>query len=480
LNAVIDVRGWNYHVGPDMDEYHAAHPQQPNIGTETSSILTTRGIYAIDQARGYQSAYDDRSNVPRDDASTAEFWWTYYRARPWLSGGFAWTGFDYRGENGWPDVVSNYGIMDLAGFPKDNYYYYQSWWTTKNVLHLLPHWNWPGKEGQNIDVRSFSNLDEVELFLNGKSLGRKTMPRNSHLQWTVPYEPGTLMARGFKDGNLAAEQKVETTGPPAAIQLTPDRATINPDGEDVSVITVAVTDAQGRVVPVANNLVDFEISGPGKIIGVGNGDPSSHDPEAYVSYSPDTYIPLSEWRWKLVPDTSNRAETAAEVQDSDWNRVDINAASDQLSENSSAVYRAHVNLNAEDLSAGDLVLRFGSIDDEGSVYINGQPVGESHDWRSSPAFNIRKLVHEGDNSIAVVVHNKDGDGGIRGGATLTVPSRAITPQWRRSAFNGLAQVIVQSGTTPGTIHLTARANGLASNAIVIGTEGHSPRPQAAR
>ncbi|MGC2164028.1 MAG: beta-galactosidase GalA, partial [Silvibacterium sp.] len=308
VNPVIDVRGWNYHVGPTMDAYHAAHPNQPNIGTETSSILTTRGIYQIDNARGYQSAYDDRENLPRGDTSTAESWWTYYAARPWLSGGFVWTGFDYRGENGWPDINSNYGVLDTAGFPKDNYYYYQSWWSNKKVLHLLPHWNWAGKEGQNIDVRCFSNWDEVELLLNGRSLGRKKMPRNSHLQWTVPYEPGTLMARGYQNGKLMAVERVETTGAPAAIKLTPDRTTINHDGEDLSIITVAVTDAQGRVVPVADNLIKFEIHGNGKIIGVGNGDPSSHEPDVYLNYSLDKDIALSDWRMKVVSDIQNRPE----------------------------------------------------------------------------------------------------------------------------------------------------------------------------
>lgn len=478
LNQVIDVRGWNYHVGPTMDAYHAAHPKQPNIGTETSSILTTRGIYQIDKTRGYQSAYDDRENLPREDTSTAEAWWTYYAARPWLSDGFVWTGFDYRGENGWPDVVSNYGTLDLAGFPKDNYYYYQSWWSNQKVLHLLPHWNWSGKEGQNIDVWCYSNWDEVELLLNGRSLGRKKMPRNSHLQWTVPYAPGTLMARGYQGGKLMAEEKVETTGAPAAVRLTPERKTINPDGEDLSMITVAITDAQGRVVPVADNLIKFKLSGNGKIIGVGNGDPSSHEPDVYLSHTPDKDIPLNAWRLKLVPNTRNRPEVGQDISDADWTQTDVNADSGPLRENTSAVYRTHITLTADDLLATELMLRFGRIDDQGWVFVNGQPAGESHDWRISPAFDIRKLVHEGENSIAVLVHNDDGEGGINGGVNLIIPSRTISPRWQRSAFNGLAQVIVQAGTEPGEIRLTAQADGLASHTVVVQVRGHGPGPQA--
>jgi len=477
-NSVTDVRGWNYHTTKAMDEYHAAHPKQTNIGTEAASILTTRGIYAIDQARGYQSAYDDDENLPREDTKTAEQWWSFYAARPWASGGFAWTGFDYRGENDWPDIDANYGIIDMAGFPKDDFFYYQSWWSDKPVLHLLPHWNWPGKEGQNIDVRCFSNFDEVELLLNGSSLGRKTMPRNSHLQWLVPYHPGTLMARGYKDGKLQSEEKVETTGAPAAIKLTPDRTTINPNGEDLSIITIAVTDAQGRVVPIADNLINFEIGGVGKIIGVGNGDPSSHEPDVYLNYSNDKEMRLNHWRMLSVPDIKARPETAESFSDADWNPIDVNAESGPLAENTSAVFRAHVNLSAEDLAAGDIMLRFGMIDDDGWVYVNSQLVGESHDWQTSPSFNVGKFLHAGDNFIAVAVHNGDGPGGINKGVSLSFPSKADVVNWKRSVFNGLAQVIVQSGTEPGQIRLTAHAGGLAGNTVVIEVKGHSPRPQA--
>ena len=142
----------------------------------------------------------------------------------------------------------------------------------------------------------FSNCQEVELFLNGQSLGRQTMKNNSHLAWEVKYAPGTLSAKGYDaDGQIVAETKVETTGDPAAIQLEPDRATINADGEDVSVITVSVADAQGRVVPVATNLVDFSLEGPGKILGVGNGDPSCHEPDVYVPTWPSRQRCRQRW-----------------------------------------------------------------------------------------------------------------------------------------------------------------------------------------
>ena len=298
INGVIEVRGWNYHVGQDMDKYHAKHPAQPNVGTEQASTVCTRGIYQNDKQRGYVSAYDD--NAP-DWATTTERWWSYFADRPWLSGGFVWTGFDYRGEPtpyAWPCINSHFGVLDTCGFPKDNFYYYQAWWTQRAMVHLLPHWTWPGKEGQEIDVRCFSNCDEVEAFLNGQSLGQQAMPRNSHLRWKVKYAPGTLSAKGFKAGQVVAEDKVETTGAPAALKLSPDRPAIHADGEDVSVVTVAIMDAQGRCVPVADNLIRFELSGPGRILGVGNGDPSCHEPDTYVDQAPTRSVTLDQWRMK--------------------------------------------------------------------------------------------------------------------------------------------------------------------------------------
>ena len=298
VDGVLDVRGWNYHIEP-VDEYHREHPNQPEIGTEQASTVSTRGIYANDSERGYVSAYDD--NAP-PWANTAKAWWGVYGPRPWLSGGFVWTGFDYRGEPtpyGWPCINSHFGVFDTCGFPKDNYYFYQSWWTDRNVLHILPHWNWPGEEGKEIDVRCLSNCEEVELFLNGTSQGRKKMALNSEIRWNVKYSPGTLSAKGYKNGQQVVQDEVQTTGAPASIRLSSDRPSIAADGEDVSIVTVVVTDSNDRVAPLAGNLIDFTVSGPGKIIGVGNGDPSCHEPDVYIAPQPSHSPGLKDWRMKL-------------------------------------------------------------------------------------------------------------------------------------------------------------------------------------
>ena len=280
VNEVIPVRGFNYRQ-TGVADYHRDHPAQPIVGTEMGSTVTTRGVYEKDTVKGY---------VPDQDitfpwwSSTAETWWRLAAENPYWMGGFVWTGFDYRGEPTpfhWPNINSHFGIMDMCGFPKNIYYYYQSWWTDKDVLHISPHWNYPaGRERRNqpVEVWVNTNAENVELFLNGRSQGKKDMPRNGHLTWTVNYQPGTLEAIAFKNGKKLTS-KIETTGTPTEVVMTPYKTTMLADGEDISVINISVVDQQGREVPDADNKIKFSIAGPGKIIGVGNGDPSSHEPD---------------------------------------------------------------------------------------------------------------------------------------------------------------------------------------------------------
>jgi len=483
INGVIEVRGWNYHVGKDMDNYHAKHPNQPEVGTEQASTVSTRGIYANDKQRGYVSAYD--VNFP-SWASTSERWWSYFADRPWLSGGFVWTGFDYRGEPtpyAWPCINSHFGILDVCGFPKDNFYYYQSWWTTNIVLHLLPHWNWPGKEGQEIRVDALSNCGEVELFLNGESLGKQTMNRNSKLSWQVKYAPGTLSAKGYNNGQLVAEQKIETTGDAVAIQLTPNRSSINADGEDVTLFTVSAADAQGRAVPVAQNMIHFDLAGEGKILGVGNGDPSCHEPDTFIPNMPVHTIAVNNWHWKLAPVPVKGAsvpEYATDLDDSAWNTIKPKTDGDTgdmfLQEGQTAVYRAHVQLTEDDLKNPGIAVRFSTIDDHGWVFVNNVRVGESRDWSAEPLFDIKKQLHAGDNVIAVGVRNESGTGGLNPDVNVEITGDPVAAPWSRSLFNGLAQVIVQSTKTAGQINLTATADGLTPATATVTTIASPGRP----
>ncbi|GLK49722.1 beta-galactosidase [Brevundimonas intermedia] len=279
VSRVVDVLGFNYRT-PQMEGYHARFPDQPILGSETGSTVSTRGEYVLDAARHIVPAYDREHPWW---ASTAEEWWTIAAERPYIAGGFIWTGFDYRGEptpySRWPSVGSYFGAMDSCGFPKDNYWYYRAWWRPEPLLHLFPHWNWEGREGEEIEVWVHSNLDRVELLVNGRSAGAKMVERNRHLAWSVPYAPGVLEARGYKNGRLVATQRRETAGAPAALRLSVDRQRLTADGEDVAMIAASVVDARGRPCPRANDLVVFEVAGDARVIGVGNGDPVSHEPD---------------------------------------------------------------------------------------------------------------------------------------------------------------------------------------------------------
>jgi len=275
VSDAFDIIGFNYNLS-FPDEYHKKNPTRPIYGSETSSAISTRGEYTTSPLRNIVNAYN--SVVPWGE--TAEDWWTFYGTRDWEAGGFAWTGFDYRGEPtpyGWPSINSQFGIVDMCGFPKDTFYYYKAWWGKEPMLHLFPHWNFEGREGDEIPVWVYSNLESVELFVNGKSLGSKKVPHLGHVEWKVRYEPGLIEARGSRGGKIAITEKRETTGPAVTIRLTVDRTEIDADGEDVAILKVEVLDKEGRLVPTASNLLSFKVSGEGNLIGVGNGDPNCQE-----------------------------------------------------------------------------------------------------------------------------------------------------------------------------------------------------------
>lgn len=279
FSNVVDVQGFNYLKLGDADAFHAARPHQPAIATEESSNVATRGIYAADRARAYVPAY--ATKFPQW-GSAIDAWQPHYDARPWIAGVFMWAGFDYRGEQwpyDWPAINCQFGVMDTCGFAKDSFYFCQAWWTDRPVLHLLPHWNWAVRDKDPITVRAYTNADEVELFLNDQSLGRRPVPRGGYVEWPVVYAAGVLRAESWRAGKPFASARVETSGDAATLVLTPDRATLRADGEDCAIITVSARDDAGRAVPTAGDAVEFSVTGPGQIIGVGNGDPSCHEPD---------------------------------------------------------------------------------------------------------------------------------------------------------------------------------------------------------
>lgn len=296
----LDIVGYNY-----VDRWHRRrelfysldrhdHPDWKMIGTESiSNSGGIRGQYTI--GTGSLSGYTNYNFNMID----AEQLWKFVATRDYVFGDFMWTGIDYLGEAYWPEKSASFGVLDLCGFPKDGFYFYQSQWTKNPMIHLFPHWNWKGREGQVIPVLCYTNCDAVELFLNGKSFGEKRMefPRQGnsggwnsydkpqvhpttadlHLAWDVPYQAGVLKAVGKKDGKVVYTEEIRTTGQPAALQLQVDLDTISASGMDAANITVKVIDSKGTVVPTADNLIQFVIEGQGKIIGVDNGNPVDHD-----------------------------------------------------------------------------------------------------------------------------------------------------------------------------------------------------------
>lgn len=289
-SGALDVIGLNYH-DEWYDDAEKNYPGKPLLGSETVSALMTRGYYKnpsdsiIIAPKRWDIPYEDPSFACSAYDNEHVPWGTTHENSlrrmkdDRVMGQFIWTGFDYIGEPtpyGWPARSSYFGIVDLAGFPKDVYYMYQSEWRPdKTVLHLFPHWNWT--PGQTVDLLAYyNNADEVELFVNGKSQGvRSKGDGEYHVMWRVPFEPGTIKAVSRKAGKTVAEQVINTAGEPAQIRLTPDRATIAADGNDLSFVTVEILDSDGNLCPTAVNEVTFTVEGAGQNEGVDNGNPIS-------------------------------------------------------------------------------------------------------------------------------------------------------------------------------------------------------------
>lgn len=307
MAAVMDVAGFNYRPHKYQENY-AKLPQQIILGSETASTISSRGIYKFPVVRRSMPKYDDHqassydvehcgwSNLPEDD-------FIQHEDLPYCIGEFVWTGFDYLGEptpyySDWPSHSSLFGIIDLAGLPKDRYYLYRSHWNKEaETLHILPHWTWPGREGEKTPVFVYTNYPSAELFINGKSYGKKTKDlsitvfnsadsastadlkrlQRYRLMWMdVNYEPGTVKVVAYdKDGKAVAEKEIHTAGKPYAIELEPDRTTIAADGKDLSFVTVKVVDKDGNLCPAADNEIKFKVKGAGTYCAGANGNPVS-------------------------------------------------------------------------------------------------------------------------------------------------------------------------------------------------------------
>lgn len=296
---IFDVLGLNYPesplMGDNLSKIKAAYPEGRYLNSETASYFSTRGAYADDWERCQNNNFGSRFSMmspgknvkdPIGAGGTArpEDALGFYAANPYTGGVFIWTGFDYRGEPSpfpWPAISSQFGIMDTCGFPKDYYYYYKAHWTAAALIHVMPHWTWPGREGENIRLRVFTNCEEAEIMVNGRSAGRKSCGQD-WTEWELPYTPGVLEAVAYRDGKEAAREIHRTAGAPAALVLEPESWTeaLLRAGA-AAVVSVSVLDREGNPVPAADNSVSFEVTGNGRLLGLGNGDPADHGGDTY-------------------------------------------------------------------------------------------------------------------------------------------------------------------------------------------------------
>jgi len=471
ISTVIDVVGYNYINQSNPDEQHRKLPNQPGVGTEETTTQETRGVYIDDRAHVHLGPQEKG-----DSGGNSEKGWKYYAERPFLAGLFYWTGFDYRGEPtpfGWPAINSQMGLLDTCGFRKDSSYYQEAWWTDHPVLHLATHWNWACREGQPVKVVCYSNADEVELSLNGASLGKKPMPRNSHLEWEVPYHAGTLEARGYRGGKLAQTEQIETTGAATELRVTawqpPPPGLIRSSGPGpslpndpvrarVAVFMVEARDAHGRLAVLANNSVDFAVGG-GHVIGVGNGDPGCHEPDQFVEGI--ELVPVQDWRGRIAPSDTVRPSDSAALESftklGNWF-----APRPKPGE----VYDVAGTFTLSAVPAsGRLNLYLPSLGRKASVWLNGKQVAQDVDTtRNGPGIAVDAAqVVAGANRVQLIVQpyyeqqNHIPEQTQLGSLAIQRPA----PAAHRSLFNGFALVIVEADDKASEVRLRCTSPGLA-------------------
>lgn len=464
VSHAVDVVGSNYQV-PDYDRYHKANPHKPFTSSEDTSAFMTRGEYKTIKEKNIIASYDDDAaqwgNTHRDA-------WQAIDTRPFVAGGFVWTGFDYRGEptpNDWPSVSSVFGIMDLNGFAKTAYYIHQvQWIKDKPLIHIAPHWNW--KQGENVRVMVMANVETIKLLLNGRALGEQKVDPYRMNNFNVVFEPGKLEAIGYKGGKEVVRTAVETTGAPVSLELIPDRAQLSGDGFDALPITVRALDAQGRAVPLAQNEVTFAVSGGGRSIGHGNGDPNSHEDEkgatrrlfnglaqlivqsnyeagdditvsataaglqaarvtipvrrvAAVPYVGLADAPLTFVRsWRIAPDGDTRPDPNQKLAGFDmntwgWGSPPMRAAAGSKYH----LYRSSFTPR-KNLADGTGLIRFASIKGKAEIWLNGKLIGKKDSYAAAP-LDVGLPAGAGKREINVLIEAEAGQGsGIEGHVTI--------------------------------------------------------------
>ncbi len=461
--TVTEVAGFNYRAQHDTDAYHRARPDTPVVMTEEAATNTTRGVYVDDPAAVHLSAYD-RPARPTG-ASSVEQGWRAVAERPWIAGMFVWTGFDYRGETtpfDWPAISSQFGMLDTTGAFKDSGWYLKSQWTTVPMAHIVGHWTWPGREGQAIPIWVYANGDAAELIVNGRSLGRRPIPANGHAEWQVPYAPGTVEAISYRGGRAVARDRIATTGAPvrlAASVTYPATPNAAAPGR-IAIVDIAVRDRAGRAVPVAQDMVRFTVGGDAEIIGVGNGDPGSHEPDRFADQV--AVLPYRHWEMTDLPAGTTRLPDLAGAAWRDPFRWYAPGTGPAMP----AAFALRARLEAAPAAGARYTIFLPQIAARQRVLVDGVDrtdamVRDGKGWSvavtgaAAPRELVILIPDTAEQALATLQ-----DIGDHGNNVAFLQATTPAPGWQRSLFNGHAQVIVRLREPSGTATLTMSAAGL--------------------
>ncbi len=460
----IELMGFNYLAQCDIPAYREKHPHQPGWLTEETSGCGTRGIYTPDSAACHIPQFD------RQGGTSIERGYKFCMEQEWMAGLFYWTGFDYRGEPtpfSYPANGSYFGILDQCGFPKDAAYYILANNSTKPMVHLFPHWN--HKKGDKIDLWAYSNCDEVELIINKKSLGKQPTPRYGHISWQVDFEPGTISVNGYRSGKLVAQESIATTDAPDRLTLSANKATFAKKRDDIILVTVAANDSKGNLVPDADNKVKFSITGPGQIIGVANGDPSSLENDC--EYEQRFGLKINALQELTVRDLKNWQTEIASAAASDWRTALVYDRNEKWYDyhDTLLVIKAEFEIdNFADNAKFTLYSKSILLDQD--IYVNDQKVASAIKRDSPQQFDLdRRIFRPGKNTVYYVGKKirkayqwdePNTDPGVVG-------ERIPEAQYSRSLFSGKALVVVKTNGKSGAVVITAKSDGMKEAKVVI-------------
>ncbi len=462
----IELMGFNYLAQCDIDKYREKHLSQPGWLTEETSGCGTRGIYWADSSICHIPQFD------RAGGTSIERGYKFCMEREWMSGLFYWTGFDYRGEStpfSYPANSSYFGILDLCGFPKDAAYYIKANTTTAPMVHVLPHWNHAGHEGENVDVWAYSNCDEVELIVNKKSMGKQPVPKYGHCAWNVKYKPGTIEVRGYRKGVLAATEEIKTSGSAASVVLQASKPAVSKNAEDIVLVSVRALDGKGIPVPDASNKLTFSISGPGEIVGVGNGDPSCLENDR--EYQRNVALPIRLQKELTVSSLANWQAEVESAKMKDWRQALVYDRSEKWYDYHDTLLVVRCGFEIPDFADNASYMLYSkSILMDQSIYVNGTLVARNIQRDAPQQFKIdRNILREGKNEICYVGQK------IRKGYEWDEPNTdpgcvgQMVPaaQYSRSLFSGKAMVVVKTTGKPGSITITAKGDGLKEGKVTV-------------